>query len=407
MGRQSDTALAENTEALPSPSDDDLSRIAPPISNLEKPLSSENCAACALAERPVCVLAERPLPEEYPGCTQEACPKCAEGMHLEENPSPAADTLESNAQETDGRPPDGASIPALRMTPRLAVGLILLQSLFFGFGDPISKNAFSIVPVFTLLFTRYLLALLTLFLFAGKRIMAGLRRCRVRDWIGPALCIAFANVVGNVAITLSAATSVAFLRSLSTVMTPLLALALLRRKYSLRHIPIQLFVVAGLYLLCGRGGLSGFGLGELLALLTALLLSGSLVLGQKSLCRVDPLTLSAVQTATAAVLAGCCTVFINGGLSSLSAATAEVWAVVLYLAIPCTVGGFLLQNAALTAVSARTVSLVQSICPVTTALFSFLLLGERLSLAGLLGAGMIVACVAAESLLPEDGPCNP
>ncbi len=42
-----------------------------------------------------------------------------------------------------------------------------------------------------------------------------------------------------------------------------------------------------------------------------------------------------------------------------------------------------------------------------TALFSFLLLGERLSPAGLLGAGVIVACVATESLLPEDGPCNP
>lgn len=296
--------------------------------------------------------------------------------------------------------------PSLCLTPRLAIGLILLQSLFFGFGDPISKEAYNVVPVYALLSMRYLLTLLILFLFAGKRIVAGLRRCRVRDWIGSSLCIAFAHMSGNVAIKLSAATSVAFLRSLSTVMTPLLVLLLFRRKYSRKHIPIQILVVLGLYLLCGLGGLSGFGAGEMLSLLTALLLAGSLVLGQESLSRMDPLTLSAVQAATAAVMGTVCAFLFDGGWASLSAATPQVWGVIVYLAIPCTVGGFLLQNAALTAISARTVALVQSIAPVMTALFSFFLLGERLSAPGLLGAGIIVACVAAESLLPEDGPCN-
>ncbi|WP_312939154.1 DMT family transporter [Oscillibacter sp.] len=385
MERLFNAALEENPEAVPPVLDNGSAVLPAPTSDLGNPFFSAECPECGL----------------------DAYPACAPEEHLEEDSAPSGDDLCSDTPGTDGQPPDSASVPAPRLTPRLAVGLILLQSLFFGFGDPLSKNAFHVVPVFALLFARYLLALFTLAVFSGRRIAAGLRRCRVRDWIGPALCIASANVVGNVAITLTAATSMAFLRSLSTVLTPLLALALLRRKYSRKHIPIQFFVVAGLYFLCGRGGLSGFGPGEALALLTALLLSGALVLGQKSLCRVDPLTLSAVQAATAAVLAGTCAFFHDGGLFSLSAAPPGVWGVVFYLAIPCTVGGFLLQNTALTVVSARTVSLVQSICPVMTALFSFLLLGERLSPAGFLGAGIIVACVVAESLLPEDGPCNP
>ena len=303
--------------------------------------------------------------------------------------------------------PAAGAAPSRRLTPRLAVGLILLQSLFFGFGDPISKAAFDVASVYALLSMRYLLALLTLFLFAGRRIMAGLRRCRVRDWMGPSLCLASAHILGNVALKLTAATSAAFLRSLSTVMTPLLVLVLFRRKYPRKYIPIQLLVVVGLYLLCGRGGLNGFGPGEVLSLLTALLLAGALVLGQASLGCTDPLTLSAVQAATAAVFAAVCSFSFDGGWGSLSAAGPQVWGVVLYLAIPCTVGGFLLQNAALTAVSAQTVSLVQSICPAMTALFSFLLLGERLSGWGILGAGIIVACVAFGSLRPEEGPCNP
>lgn len=332
---------------------------------------------------------------------------CSDLVNAPEPLSSGEDESEDGAKEVSVQTPAEQGAPAHRLTPRLAVGLILLQSLFFGFGDPISKDAFRVASVYALLSMRYLLTLLVLFAFAGKRIIAGLRRCRVRDWIASAVCTAFAHILGNVAIKLTAATSVAFLRSLSTVMTPLLILLLFRRKYSWKHIPIQLLVVLGLYLLCGQGGLTGFGLGEVLSLLTALLLAGTLVLGQESLRRMDPLTLSTIQTAAAAVLSAACSFLFDGGWGSLSSAPPQAWGVVVYLALASTVGGFLLQNAALTAISARTVALVQSICPVMTALFSFLLLGERLALPGLVGAGLIVACVAAESLLPEDGPCNP
>ncbi|WP_293008714.1 MULTISPECIES: DMT family transporter [unclassified Oscillibacter] len=183
MERQSDTALAENPEAFSPPWGDILDAPDAPIPDLGERSFSENCAEYALDECP------EYTQKEYPECVPEEC--------LEEDSSPSTD-----APGADGQPPDAASSSAPHLTPRLAVGLILLQSLFFGFGDPISKNAFSVVPVFTLLFVRYLLALLTLFVFSGRRIAEGLRRCRVRDWIGSALCIALASVVGNVAITL-------------------------------------------------------------------------------------------------------------------------------------------------------------------------------------------------------------
>lgn len=287
------------------------------------------------------------------------------------------------------------------------LGLILLQSVLYGFGDPISKAAYEIVPVYALLSARYLIALAILMALAGKRIAAGLRSCRVRDWLAPTLCLSAAHLVGNVAIELTAATSVAFLRSLSTVMTPLLALALFRRRYSPRRIPIQLAVVLGLYLLCGKGGLNGFGLGEALSLVTALLLAGALVLGQQSLHWVDPVTLSAVQTAASAAMGTVCAFLFDGGWRPLASASVSVWLVIVYLALACTLAGYLLQNVALTAISDRTAALAQSICPIMTALFSFMILGERLTLAGSVGAAVIAACVAAEALLPEDGAQTP
>lgn len=63
----------------------------------------------------------------------------------------------------------------------LPVGLILLQSLLYGFGDPITKDAFEVMPVFSLLTIRYSIAFLVLFLFSGKQVIADLRSSSVRD----------------------------------------------------------------------------------------------------------------------------------------------------------------------------------------------------------------------------------
>ncbi|MBR3053069.1 MAG: DMT family transporter, partial [Firmicutes bacterium] len=65
--------------------------------------------------------------------------------------------------------------------------------------------------------------------------------------------------------------------------------------------------------------------------------------------------------------------------------------------IMCTFLGYLMQNLALTGISERSVSLIQSLCPVMTAIFSLIILGERLSTAGLIGAAIIILCSLSEA----------
>ena len=291
---------------------------------------------------------------------------------------------------------------SLRWLPFL---FIFLQSVLYGLGDPISKSAYEVLPVYSLLTARYGIALAFLLLVFGRRIWRGLKVCSPRDWLLPSLCMGGAYVANNIALELTADTSVAFLRSLSTVMTPLLALAFYRRKFGKKHIPVQLLVLVGLYLLCGLGGLSGFGLGEVFSLLSALLLAGALIFGEHALDRVDPVTLTTLQTAASALMALLCALAFDQGIH-LGAATPSVWMSILYLALFCTVAGYLLQNAALGVLSSRTVALLQCFCPVMTAMFSRLLLGEQLSTPGILGAVIILLCVAAETMMKDDKPLS-
>lgn len=275
-------------------------------------------------------------------------------------------------------------------------GLILLQSVLYGFGDPISKAAYETMSVYSLMTVRYAIAVAALLLVCGRRIAQGLRAVSVRLWLVPSLCIAAGYVLNNIALNLTTATSATFLRSMAIILTPILAFLIHRTRYRWVHIPLQLLVVVGLYLFCG--GFSGFGVGELVGFLSAVCIAGSLVSSGTALQQMDALTLTTVQAAASMVMAFVCAFIFEDGLT-LQGASPVNWAIILYLALACTLLGYLLQNKALEGISSRTVALLQCTAPVLTAFFSFFLLGETLSLMGLIGAAIILACVVAETLV--------
>jgi drug/metabolite transporter (DMT)-like permease len=227
-----------------------------------------------------------------------------------------------------------------------------------------------------------------------KRIIETLKTVPIRAWLIPGVCIGLSYLLNNVALSMTDATSVAFLRSLSVVITPAFAFLIYKNKYKWQHILIQVLVLPGMYLLCVRGGLSGFGAGEVIALLAAALMAGALVFSKNYLDTVDPVSMTALQAACSALLAFAGSLIVEGGIH-LENTTPVAWLIIVYLAVLCTFLGYLMQNLALTRIDGRTVSLIQCICPVMTAIFAFIMLGEHLSTAGIIGAIIIVGCIIA------------
>ena len=120
--------------------------------------------------------------------------------------------------------------------------LIVIQSLVYGFGDPISKIAFEIVPVYSMMTVRYSIAFLFCIAIFGKRIVRTVKSVPVKAWLIPGLCIALSYVLNNIALSMTEATSVAFLRSLAVVMTPALAFIAYRKRYRWQHIAAQMSI---------------------------------------------------------------------------------------------------------------------------------------------------------------------
>ncbi len=278
------------------------------------------------------------------------------------------------------------------------MGFILLQSIIYGFGNPLTKIAFESITPFWSLAVRFTIAFLVFMLFFAKRIIASLKSVEPKVYLPAGICMAAAYITCNLALNWTSATNVGFLMSLPVIFAPVLALLLYKMKYRFIHIPVQIVVVIGLYLLCFDGENLVFGKGEVTALITAISIAGALVFGEESLKQLDAVAVSAVQAGITALISLPCALIFES-TEVLGRVTAPAWLVVLYLAIFCTNIAYMLQNSALKHISAQAVSMLQCTQPILTAIISYFLLRERLSPLGIIGALIIILCIIAENLI--------
>lgn len=278
-------------------------------------------------------------------------------------------------------------------------GFILLQSIVYGFGNPLTKIAYESISALWCLTIRFAFAFLLFMLIFGKRIVTDIKAARFMDYFPASLCMTLAYTSCNLALARTSATNVGFLMSFSVVFAPILSAIVEKKKFNLMQIPLLAAVVLGLYLLCCNGHAFAFGAGEAIALVTAVSVAGGLVFGERALKSLGALTISATQAGMTAAL-NLVLALLFDDAAALSSVRPEAWGVVAYLAVFCTCAAYMLQNAALRHISASAVSLLQCTQPILTALISFIILNERLTAMGLIGAGIIMLCILAQNLLP-------
>ena len=281
------------------------------------------------------------------------------------------------------------------------VWMIVFQSILYGLMDVAAKQAYRVMPVYSFLFLRYALAAFIMFAVWHRTILRDVRSVPVKNYIVPGLCLSLAILLSNLALSFTAATNMSFIRSLSAVIVPALALIFFKQRYAKAEIILQPFLLAGLYLLCARGGLSRFGAGEILAFMSAALMAGSLVFGHRSLQCAGAASLSFVQASLSIVLCGVLTVMIGTAGELVHVFDGRILFSLFYIASG-TVGGYMLQNMALKHISAKTVGVAQCLYPIATAMFAYAILHERLSPAGIAGAAILLVCIVLENIFIKE-----
>lgn len=280
----------------------------------------------------------------------------------------------------------------------LSIGLILLQSVFYGFGNPITKIGYESISPLWLLLVRFVIASLLYWAFFGKATLDALKKYPVMLWLPSALCCSGAYISGNLALNLTSSTNVGFLISLPLIFTPFTCRIILGRKFKIWEFPLIALTVAGLFLLCSNGGFFEFGPGEALALLDSLFVALLYPFGEKAMKEMDCKALTTLQVSVTTLIISVITLAFDSP-AGISSANVSGFMVAVYLAVTCSFLSYLFQNTAVKYVKSQTVSLIQCTQPILTAVFSYYILSESLSPIGFIGAAIIIVCILANGFI--------
>lgn len=285
----------------------------------------------------------------------------------------------------------------------LGISMVLIQSIIYGLPDSFVKLVYLEFPVFSFLGARYALASLFLLSVWGKTIIKEITTVSAKHYIIPVICMGSAFLISNTALKYTSVSTAGFIRSSTPVIAALMLMLFFSRKFTIKDALILAMVMLGMYMLATQNGtsfLQGFGTGEALSLLASSAIAGSLVFGRCALDYISPVTLTYLQG-----MVSLCFCILGGLADGTLLATPWhlfskniIWISMVYLALPCSVGGILLQNNALKYINPKMVGVIQCAYPIVASVVAFFVLGEMLTVTGMAGCILVLTAVILECI---------
>ena len=287
------------------------------------------------------------------------------------------------------------------MTKRLTAELFLLgATLLWGGTFVVVKVGLQDITPFLLVAIRFSIAAALFFFVFYREILRMDRTVFWKgSWLGWLLFLGF--VLQTVGLNDTTASKSAFITTLSSVLVPLLAVAVLRRRPSSWAVLGLGIAAAGAYFLTIPAGEFTLARGDLITFFCTVAFAGHIVAIGHYAPRYGFSALALGQVATALVLAG--VAIPLGALTGLEAPrvawTGNLLGALVVTAVLATVLAFSVQTWAQQFTPATHTAVIFTTEPVFAAVTSYLVLGESLGERGTLGAVLILAGVLVAELL--------
>jgi len=262
------------------------------------------------------------------------------------------------------------------------------------------KDAIALYPLFAFLALRFAIATATLALPGARRVRTlGPEGVRAGAFLG--LLLAAGYALQTAGLERTTVSSTGFITGMYVVLTPLIALVVLRSTVGAGVWAGVVLSVAGLAMLSGIQ--AGSVTGDLLVLAGAAVYSLQIVLMERFAPRFDPLAFTLVEMSAA--FAGLLAVALALGDVGVPRGW-TVWGALIVTGVFASALAFLVQTWAQRRTSATRTALAFTLEPVWAALFGFTLAGDRLGALGWGGcvvimSGIVVAEPAAAAVLRE------
>ncbi|MFG2586762.1 DMT family transporter [Streptomyces sp. NPDC048438] len=290
-----------------------------------------------------------------------------------------------------------------------AVVAVVAAALFWSSSYAVTKQLLDDVGPLSIGAIRFTLAAMLLGVMVRLRRRRPARpdaRQRWQLYLSGFLGITVYFILENVGVDLSTASDASLIVATYPLMTMLLELVVLRARMPLPRLAGVLLATVGAFLVVRNGaqvGGSSRWAGDILLLLGGLAWAGYNVLGKRASAGRDALSVTYYQT-----LAGA------GGFLVASLLEAGEWrvpdliasALLVHLAVACSVGGFLLYNYGLRRMASSVAVNILNLVPVFGVIGAVVINGESVRPAQAVGGAVIIAGVALGMIERGRGPAG-
>jgi len=280
----------------------------------------------------------------------------------------------------------------LPMAPRLLTflrtdGLLILVTIIWGSTFLVVQETVKLVEPFTFLTLRFGIAALALAIIFHKRLI-NIRRKELITGTVIGLFLFIGYALQTEALQNTASSKVGFITALYVPVVPVLAVLMLRQWPTFGAVIGVILSFAGLVLLTVNEQFNlALGLGELLAIGSALAFALHIVSIGKFAPGADAINLAIVQISVTAVLS---MLMIPAMGEPFVMPELAVWGSALFMGVVATAFALVVMNKVQQSVSSTRATLIYALEPVWAGLFGFYFAGETLAIAAAVGGVLIV-----------------
>lgn len=275
---------------------------------------------------------------------------------------------------------------------------LLLVTVFWGAGFPVTKFALQTIPPFYHIGLRFMIAALLLSIIFYKKIIT-VDKSILKPATAMAILLFLTYALQTVGLLYTTASKSAFYSGLAVLFVPILSFIFYRMKINARTLTSITLAFIGLFLLSFSGNVFSFNIGDFMTILNSVTYAVLLLLTSDFVKKHDATQLSIVQMYIVSVFGFAAALLFDKWETVISPIS---FYSLMFSAVLCTAFAFWMQATAQKFTSASHVALIFTMEPVFGAFTAWLLLGEILGFKGFIGGCFIIAAMLiAELDLPS------
>lgn len=281
------------------------------------------------------------------------------------------------------------------------ISLLFIATIIMGAEFPIIKIGLKTVPPLFFIAIRFLFAFFILFIIYINHV----RNVLKKDIIIPSFILSIFLFAGfltaNFGIKYTTATNSGFYISLVVLFTPILEWVFFKKSISKRIFLCVVISLVGIFLISTDSLSMNFNYGDLLCLISALFYSLQIIFTALYVKRHNPLIISLFQIGFVSILGIFSSCFLET-LPKISSIGLYGWLSLTFTGVVATAVVYTIQSFAQTEVSPSNIGIIYSHEPVFAAILSYIMLGERIGLKGMIGGIFIVFSAIIYNILPSN-----